>query len=168
MLKEITWKTVSPIKATDVNRKAWNLFCVAIRVVVPRCSRNSALSLARFAAELLTRIYDKNLPSRAQAFTSCHVSRCRPRVLPADLTASRCSRSWSSERRMTPPVNNSFGEVAQDLLQPHVVFCYLQATEHNSAGGKKAGRGHGGAESWMSVSCRRACGWELSAVANPI
>lgn len=69
---------------------------------------------------------------------------------------------------MKPLVNNSFGEVLEDLLQPHVVFCYLQAVEHNSAGGKKAGCGHGRAETWMSVSCHRACGLELSSVAKLI
>lgn len=38
---------------------------------------------------------------------------------------------------MNPPVNNSFREVLQDLLQLHVVFCYLQAIEQNSAEGEK-------------------------------
>lgn len=71
--------------------------------------------------------------------------------------------------RMKPPVNNSFGEVLQDLLQPHVMFYYLQATEHNSAEGKKQDAGMAiacSAETGMSVSCHRACGWDLASAAN--
>lgn len=66
---------------------------------------------------------------------------------------------------MNPPANKSFREVLQDLLQPHVMFCYLQAIEHNSAEGKKQDVGMAiscTAETWMSVACH----WELGSAAH--
>lgn len=69
---------------------------------------------------------------------------------------------------MKPPVNNSFGEVLRDLLQPHVVFCYLRAIEHNSAEGKKQDAGMAiawAAETGTSVSCHRARGRERGSAA---
>lgn len=75
--------------------------------------------------------------------SSSHFSQCKTRILPPEQIASHWCKNRSSKGRMTPSVNNSFREVLQDLLQPHVVFCYLQAIEHNSAEGEKAGCGHG-------------------------
>lgn len=141
---------------------------MAIYAAIPRCNKTSAVSTARFAAELLTRIYYNNLPLCIQVFKSSHLSQCKSGVLPADQMASRWCKSRSSERRMEPPVNISFREVLEDLLQPHVVFCYLQAIEPNSAEGKKQDAGMAiacTAETWMSVSCHRACGWELGSAA---
>lgn len=134
-------------------------------VAIPRCSRNSALSMARFAAELFTWIYDNNLPLCIQVFKSSHLPQCKSGVLPTDQMPSCWCKSRSSERRINPPVNNSFGEELQDLLQLHVVFCYLQVIEHNSEERKKQDAGMAitcTAEThWMAVSCHRACGQEL-------
>lgn len=55
----------------------------------------------------------------------------------------------------------------QHLLQPHVVFSYLQAIEHNAAEGKKQDAGTAitcTAEIWMSVSCHRICLWDLGSI----
>ena len=65
-------------------------------------NRNSAVT--RFAAELLTWIYDNNLPLCIQVFKSSHLSPCKPGVLPADQMGSRWCKSIS-KRRMESPVN---------------------------------------------------------------
>lgn len=69
---------------------------------------------------------------------------------------------------MKSPVNNSFREVLRDLLQTHVMFYYLQASEYKSAEGKKQDASMAitsTAETSKSLSCHRACRRELDSAA---
>lgn len=153
------WEGGSTYKSTDGNPEVRNPFLkVPVYDAVSRCSRNSSLSMASLVAKLLTWIYDNNLPSHIQVFKTSCLSQCNSGALPGGQMVSSWCKSSSRGRRIKSSVNNSFGEVLQDLLQFHVMFHYLRAIEHNLADGKKQDAGTAvahPAETWMSVSCGR-------------